>query len=227
MKKPNSYYWKAELLWEKYYIDTSSQNKNEWNHVSFQPSFDFTESETFVFFDEHKKGYKGLKTPSCIWRKKPIFLVDNHHNAIPPFFQAFIQQQSHPLHIVHIDAHRDDALFPQDISSFSLTPEGIQKLRNHCRVCDYLDAGKKIGLIDTILSITQSSEFESFHTPSFPFILNLDIDIFGPEGDAVSLEQKIQTIAVAWSKASMVCIATSPGFIDQDHAQNLIKILVP
>jgi len=225
VKKPNSYYWNIELLWNKYFSSVIVKNKSTWENGFFQTSFDFSPSDDFIFFDEYNNGYKGLKTPSCIWKEKPIFLVDNHNCVLLPFFHAFTQQNFSPLHIVHIDAHRDNAFFPHDVSKFSLNREGVLHLQNHCQVCNYLDAGKKIGLIDTITSITQSSEFESFKTPSSPFILNLDIDIFGPEGDAVPLEQKIQTIALAWGRADMICIATSPGFIDQDQAKRLIQIL--
>jgi hypothetical protein len=73
------------------------------------------------------------------------------------------------------------------------------------RVSDYLDLAKKTNLIGKIFNITQEKEFEDFLQDFSKgkilqknnFILNLDIDIFGPEGEYVDLELKIKTIAKA------------------------------
>ncbi len=67
-------------------------------------------------------------------------------------------------------------------------------------VSNYLDLAEKSGLVDRIENITQSFEFEMFigrENKKHPYILNLDIDIFGPEGSAVSDGLKIKAIAKA------------------------------
>ena len=78
--------------------------------------------------------------------------------------------------------------------------------------------------INNIHRYTKSTDFQEFKKPQNPYILSLDIDILGPEGDFTDLESKIKIIAQAWCYADVVCIATSPGFIDQDFAQKIIEI---
>ena len=80
-------------------------------------------------------------------------------------------------------------------------------------------------LVGTIFRVCHSDNFEFFLLPEKPYILSLDIDIFGPEGDFVDLKDKVRAIALAWSGAEAVCIATSPGFIDQEYAKKIISIM--
>ena len=80
--------------------------------------------------------------------------------------------------------------------------------------------------INKIHRYTKSTDFQEFKKPQNPYILSFDIDIFGPEGDFTDLESKIKIIAQAWQDAEVVCIATSPGFIDQNYAQNIIEIFI-
>ena len=78
--------------------------------------------------------------------------------------------------------------------------------------------------INKIHRYTKSIDFQEFKKPQNPYILSLDIDIFSPEGDFTDLESKIKIIAQAWRYADAVCIATSPGFIEQDYAHKIIQI---
>jgi len=52
----------------------------------------------------------------------------------------------------------------------------------------------KTKMIAEISNVTQSREFENFIFPKKEFILNLDIDIFGDDGEVVDLELKIMRI---------------------------------
>jgi hypothetical protein len=124
---------------------------------------------------------------------------------------------------VHIDAHRDDAVFSRQMAS-SISLQNISDEISHCRVSDYLDFAARSGIIGDIYSVTQSFEFESFHISKKPYILNLDLDIFGEEGSCVPLEDKVEVIAKAWRNAEAVCMATSPGFIDQEAAFFLAEL---
>ena len=227
--KSKQYYWSIESIWEQYF---QHQNIADIKSTNCEiEKFDFTASEKSVFLDEHGVPYKGLKkSPQKIQIHVPIYLVDNHHRVLSPFFEIFKapENKSKPLHVVHIDAHRDDAIYPNEIDPKKnlLNNKDLKNIENQCRVCDYLNAGKRIGLIEKVYSVTQSSEFENFTPPSVPYVLNLDIDIYGPEGDAVFTKLKTNVIAQSWKHASAICIATSPGFIDADHAKRIIEIFI-
>jgi hypothetical protein len=243
MHYPPQFFWNIESLWEKYYsyspprTDFSHLQKNFLEKKCVDDFFlakkpDFSPSLKTVFIDEHQKEFLGLNQFSVCFeqKQKPIYFFDNHHQALIPFWHVF-QYTQKPLTIVHIDAHRDDAIFPHTKNLPGLQDlAGLKTLISQCRVSDYLDAGKKIGLIQEVISITQESEFLQFpeiletKLKNKKYILNLDIDIYGPEGTAVSTEVKTKTIAKAWKNADAVCFATSPGFIDPLLAQKLGEI---
>lgn len=187
-------------------------------------NFFYEESRSPVFFDEEKKGYEGLRYCQLLFDShgRPIYLVDNHHEVLLPFLEC-AKAAKLPFDIVHIDAHRDDAIFldwpPQSVSLKEISHE-----ISRCRVSDYLDFATRSGIIGAIHSVTQSFEFEDFSLPQKSYILNLDLDIFGEEGSCVSLEKKVAVIAKSWSRADAVCMATSPGFIDQGIAHFLAEV---
>ena len=186
--------------------------------------FDFTPSSEKVFYDEYGYGYCGLAEMQIIKNNyPPVFLIDNHDKALMVLYALY---QSAPIDIVHIDAHRDDAIFPHLIEGGDITYDAVLRLLQHTKVSDYLDAGQKIGLVRDVYSLTQSFEFETYIVPEKQFVLNLDIDIFGDEGAAVPLETRIKTVLALWNDAYAVIIATSPGFIKQDEACYLIEKLM-
>ena len=184
--------------------------------------------------------------------EKPVYLVDNHNKAIFVFFEVidiFEKLENNfgkkeKINIVHIDAHRDDAIFKEKYPE-KIDKENINSMIEKTKVSDYLDLATKTGLIGKVLNITQSYEFEEFcENDNFiiksqkktkkktiialknPYILNLDIDIFGFEGEMVDVELKIKTIKKAWDNAMAVVVATSPGYIKQEKAQKIIEIFM-
>ena len=255
--KSKQFYWNLESLWEKYYEKTS---------IKINSFFDFTPSKNPVFFDdnENNKPYFGLKNDAQIIEKnnKNIFLTDNHHKVFSFLFDQFLKNKQKII-IIHIDAHRDDAIFQnyekckfeieevkkyikniklnnnnnnlQNLEKLSLIKKYIKIIEKNCRISDYLDIALHLGFVEKIISITQSYEFleflekEDFYNKNFKnqnIILNLDIDIYGPEGEAVNTKLKTEAIAKSWTLANAVCIATSPAFIDENMAEKIINIMI-
>jgi hypothetical protein len=204
--------------------------------------FDFTTSKKPVFENtenddrsgEGKKEFYGLEKQQLVLQKnkKPVYLVDNHNKALFSFLEVS-EVFSKIFDIVHIDAHRDDAKFQKDYPE-KVSRENINWCLENSRVSDYLDLAKKSNLIGKIFNITQEKEFEDFLQDfsegkilqKNSFILSLDIDVFGPEGDYIDTETKIKTIAKAWKNSSAVVIATSPGYISGKDAQGVIEIFM-
>ena len=255
--KSKQFYWKIEDLWEKYYEKTEEKISN---------FFDFTPSQTPVFFDdnENNKPYFGLKNDAQIINKnkKEIFLTDNHHKVFSFLFDQFLKNKEKII-LIHIDAHRDNAIFQNyekckiEIDEVKIFLKNIENMgekyflenvekiknniniiQNNCRISDYLDIALHLGFVEKIISVTQTSEFQNElkyfenkgvienETKTKNIILNLDIDIYGPEGEAVSVDLKTEVIAKNWKGANAVCIATSPAFIHEDVAEKIISIFV-
>jgi hypothetical protein len=231
--------WKIEELWNKYYIPTIYSESNNMvsvlksyeNGISRYNSnftrvnkFEFSESKENIHNDDYGD-YKGLKKSQLRFlNNKPIYLFDNHNKIMYPFVEIY-EYTKKPLSIVHIDAHADDARF-EGKKLESLALKDVKNYIDETRISDFFDALCETKIINTVYPIIHSDSFEFFVVPEEPYVLSLDIDIFGPEGDFCELEDKVRTIALAWNKADVVCIAMSPGFINQEYAQEIIKIFV-
>ncbi len=180
-----------------------------------------------AFFDDDGTPFCGLKEFEIIKNSKfsaPIYIFDNHNFALLPFFET-TKKYNKQFEIVHIDAHRDNAIFQHSYPK-QITKNNLNWCLEKTRISDYLDLATKTNLIGKIHNITQSWEFENFKLPQNDFILNLDIDIFGPDGEMVETELKTKVIKKAMQKAKTICIATSPGFIDQNIAKEKILELL-
>ena len=159
-------------------------------------NFEIKLSDKIAYVDDDGFGYEGLeKDYQFKIGGKNIYVFDNHHKAIFYLFKEF-QKNKKVLDLLHIDAHRDDAIFRYEYPE-KITEKNIQKIYQEARVSDYLDLLQKTKLIGKIFNITQSGEFENMDIPESDFILNLDIDIFGPDGEVVDLELKIKRIIEA------------------------------
>jgi len=228
--------WKIEELWNQFYQPEQSSceisivenyiNRKSQFHSRFYgvENFDFTESNNIVFSDDYGE-YKGLsRCQTCFRRDKPIYLFDNHNEMLYPIVEIFNATEK-TYDIVHIDAHPDDAEF-QGKKIKELNLDKVQAYIAQTRISDFFDAISEAHLIENIHRVCHSNDFEFFLPPENPYILSLDIDIFGPEGDFCDLKDKVRAIALAWNRADAVCIAMSPGFIDQKFAQKIIEIFM-
>ena len=226
--------WKIEELWEQYYtptnqtpvsIDTNYPDGVSRYHPRFHAvaQFDFMPSSQPIFSDD-AGDYHGLAhCQVSTLGGKPVYLIDNHNEILYSLME--IKEATGTVYdIVHIDAHPDDALF-QGIKKTNLNLKNIKEYIAETRISDFFDAVSEANVIGQIFRVCHSDSFEFFLPPDEPYILSLDIDIFGPEGDFVALQDKVRAIAQAWSRAEAVVIATSPGFIDQGFAQEIINIM--
>lgn len=227
--------WKIEELWNQFYklekTISPSVLGNYVNGISKYYSdfhlvneFSFKESNLIVHRDNYGE-YKGLLNSQLLFKnKKPIYLFDNHNKMIYPIVELFnsLKQQ---IDIVHIDAHPDDAQF-QGVRKNSLKPGEVEGYIKETRISDFFDALSETSIVNRVFPVTHSDSFEFFLPPEESYVLSLDIDIFGPEGDFCELKDKVRAIALAWSRADVVCIAMSPGFIDQEYAQKIIDIFI-
>lgn len=203
--------------------------------------------EKIVFRDQDENKNiieeKGLKTFLLTQGKQtglPIYIVDNHNWV----FYAWSEIKQVPLNwetgcvqsslLVHIDAHKDEGNATLK-SSFSLNNlTSVVEQTKSLKVSNYIYAAVQAGLIQKkIISLTSSKDFESYakqlellKQASQNIILNVDIDIFAPEVSTISLEEKVKAIGYFAKQADLITFATSPGFIDQEFAIEIVKILI-
>ena len=147
----------------------------------------------------------------------PFYLCDNHNLVLEAW--NMVKLYTPRLTLVHLDQHRDDAVFDGSFDNF-LTES---------RICDYIDFAKRAEWINTEhLSFTESIDFEE--DVPLPddgrFILNIDLDLFAPEVTHISLEDKIDLIKKVMPRTELITIATSPGFIEASRAIPLAELLI-
>ncbi len=223
----------SKLLFEKLYKNNTSIHNSDFHVVK---NFNFEKSDNFVHKDDNSQ-YYGLKNSQVAEIKgKLVYLFDNHNKILHPFLEYVTLTRgslasSCGFDVVHIDAHNDDAVFVEHACQIDrkkpqkLELKNIQEYIHQTRISDFFDFLSESNFIEKIDRYIKSNDFEEFKKPKNPYILSLDIDIFGPEGDFTELESKVKIIAQAWQSADVVCIAMSPGFIDQNCAQKIIEIL--
>lgn len=230
----NLFFWRLESSFENYFNNVGELN----NYQNFFTNYDY---DFFKYKKDYKKDY--LKISQNIKfsdgcndflglegdllfniQNKPFYVVDNHNKVLPAFFEIFSFTKK-KLNLVHIDAHRDDAIFHGKLPNL-LNYDAIKKLTKKCGIADYIDCAEQINLISNVVSLTESYDFLNFNLPSGDFFLNLDIDIYGEEGSAVCKALKTKVIADCIKKSKAVFIATSPGFICQHSAFNICDIII-
>lgn len=222
--------WKIEELWKGSGVSQSYSLVHRYperislayERFHYVDTFDPKPSQDIVFSDDYGEYYGLNRLQYMDVLGKPVYVFDNHNEMIFPLFELHDELEQ-AFYIVHIDAHPDNALFlgkkRKDIV-FSEIGEVIQETR----ISDFFDAISETKILEDIQRVCDSESFFSFKKPEYPYILSLDIDIFGPEGDFIDLETKVRVIKEAWQGAFAVCIATSPGFINQDFAHEIVKI---
>ena len=188
---------------------------------------------TFEDYDEHDQlqsceGLKNLVKLKHPKSGKPIIVVDNHNHAFYFWYEAWHQGMiQRGINLVHIDAHRDTRIPERDITDEEV--EDLQKIYDYTNfvlnVGNYIPPALNEGLISNLLSITSESELENAK-PEAPYILNIDLDFWAPEMEYIDKEKSINIIKPWIEKAEITTFATSPFFIDQTLAIQILKELI-
>jgi hypothetical protein len=235
MEKYTKILWKIASLWEQYsvhseesslytipyqdYPDGISRYHGDFRRVK---KINFEESGSPVFSDEYGS-YYGLKYNQVLnVGDKVVYVFDNHNKILFPLTEYYETTSCNAIHVLHIDAHPDDAIFRGSDRISELTRSNCANVISRTRVSDFFDAISETKLVSNIQRVVTSQDFHTFNVPHLPYVLSLDIDIFGTEGNFVDLETKVSVIAQAWKYADVIMIATSPGFINQEFAYNII-----
>lgn len=171
----------------------------------------------------------------CSWRWKKIYLVDNHNHVY--YFWYLTREQgiiSDNSLLYHIDEHADT----RDPGEYLLKPESedLRKVFQYTNftlnVGNYIIPAEQEWLIGQTIQIRGESALRDYNSGSFweleknsNIILNLDLDFFEPELDFIDYDLKKQVILDIAQKADLITICTSPYFIDQERALEVLRDL--
>lgn len=186
-------------------------------------------------FDGNMQTCYGLKNLyKTIWREKPIYIVDNHNHVF--YFWYLARSQgiiSDDALLYHIDEHADT----RDPWEYLLKPDSqdLQKVFEYTNfflnVGNYIIPAEKEWLIWETIQIRSEGALNRYLSPfgrksskgDRGIILNLDLDFFEPELDFIDYDLKKRVILDIAEKADLITICTSPYFIDQERALEVLR----
>lgn len=188
---------------------------------------------TFIEIDEKwiEQVYFWLKNfIKTNWNKVPVYIFDNHNHAFYFWCEALNNWVINKwINLIHIDEHSDtrnpdNFIDEKDLNNLNKVYEYTNYKLN---VWNYISPAIKSELIWNLYKITGESEILSFDENILKedFILNLDLDFFSPNMDYISYNLKRDFILRIAKKSRLITIATSPYFIDQKKALEVLRDL--
>lgn len=166
------------------------------------------------------------------YRWIPTYIFDNHNHAL--FFRyRHKKQYEHkedmkPFAVIHIDQHADTK---ENINSFNAKYASPQEVLNFtniaCNVGNFITSAKEAWIIDEIIQIRTDYALHNIQDIDFlkyNYILDIDVDF--REQKKVTPED-VEIIQTLIKNACLITIATSPYFIDQKRAIEIIKEILP
>jgi hypothetical protein len=172
------------------------------------------------------------------WYHCPILVVDHHHYVLPSRIltaQELIHSKQYTeVHVLHIDQHSDLHENPYDIETSLLNDhKALEEFADeYCTVGNFIEPILRTGIISHVEQIrtewkllnTDREEFLE-ETPWRAYILDIDLDYRAPEMSISDIPTSYHQTSLISKYASLITIATSPWFIHQDRASEILKDL--
>lgn len=183
------------------------------------------EHTVFEDFDENDKLQSCIGLKNLLefdWHGVPAILVDNHNHAFYFWYRAGLRNAT----LIHIDQHKDMRV-PSEPFTGKTLQEAFKYTNEVLNVGDYIVPARATGIVGEIQFVTGETSLEdesNFQTRNK--ILNIDLDFFAPELGYIDFNKAKRFIREHTKTASLITIATSPFFIDQERALRILRQLV-
>ena len=207
-------------------VDKYESLKIDYEHFAFAEKNENWEIEYF----------HGLK--NFLWIEKPefppIFVFDNHNHAITFRYNIICNKNLRDIELVHVDQHSDCW---ENKNHLNLDWKGneLEKVFNFCNkdcnVWNFIPPAIESWIVSNQIQIRSTAALQNLQVnKNQHFILDIDLDfcLDWINRDKVNwesvnlLKKKFDEI---WKSALWITIATSPYFLDQRIAVNIVKHL--
>ena len=154
------------------------------------------------------------------WAGVPTIVMDNHNHAFYFWCEAMADGRIDPgATLVHLDQHRDTRVPPHPPGAVLTPAEAFRYTNFVLNVGNYIVPAQQIGIVGDALFVTGEAGLDDRRFAGRRnTILNIDLDYFAPELASIDFERVRRFVDAHLPTASLVTIATSPFFIDQDRA---------
>ena len=158
------------------------------------------------------------------YRDKTVYIFDNHNHS----FYFWIKSLKEGLFnkgckLVHIDQHKD----MREPENYDVDVENIEdvfrytnyvlNVGNFIKPALYHNIFSEAVIIDSTYGLEMGVEGE--------IVLDIDLDIFSKDMEYMSYDLRVNKIREYIKRSSVITIASSPFFIEQDYAIKVLKEL--
>lgn len=188
-----------------------------WKHIVFS---EIDEKNTIYM-------YTWLEKLVCI--DNSIYVIDNHNHALYCRYDAFQKWLfSRWIPCIHVDQHSDLSVPDTfiDVSKESDLSYIAEYVNQECDVGSFIVPAQKSGLIGECIQIRTESWLLDFSDLPAEYILDIDLDFWVPEMWIIQFEATIEKIKNLIISARVVTIATSPYFMDQSRALEVLRMIL-
>jgi hypothetical protein len=133
------------------------------------------------------------------------------------------RQQQQPFQLLHIDQHSD---MKENTHILPLTSpqEVFQFIQKYTNVGNFISPALHSGLLSDVVQIRSEWMLQHLPPPKGSYLLDIDLDFFAPEM-GISLKKYVPTLRQLITNAAGVTIATSPYFLEQTLALEMVKAI--
>lgn len=159
-----------------------------------------------------------------ITKGKDVYLFDNHNHSFFFWCKALKEKKiKKGIKLVHIDQHKDT----REAENYDVNIDNLEDVKRYTN--EVLNVGSfikpalyhkifdELDIIDSTYSMKKEVEGE--------YVLDIDLDFFSKDMDYIDLDWKLDKVSEYIQGADIITIATSPFFIEQERAIDVLKML--
>lgn len=185
----------------------------------------------FSELDDHwnLKNYQGLEHFIKLKNSPvPIYIFDNHNHALYFRYLQLRNQKADKkpeVDLIHIDQHSDLNDNKNQLPNWDLD-QIFDFVQTKCNVGNFIIPALNASLIKDMTQIRSEYKLLNFENPYQNYILDIDLDFRAEEMSIENFDQTIKKVKTLIPCASVVTIATSPYFLPQQKAIDLLHLLL-
>lgn len=202
------------------------ENIQVWENIVFEECNEKWEIISFIWL-------KNFIKTKIYWI--PTYIFDNHNHAFYFWNEAIVEWIIWEWStLIHIDEHSDLAIPDEEYrmrnEQWEIDLEKVFEYTNNVlNVWNYIVPAVNLWIISKVIKVTGEIELNKILSEiskeKWDLILNFDVDFFSTWMDYINYEKKKRIIRKVAKRTKLITIATSPFFIDQNKAIEVIKDL--
>lgn len=126
--------------------------------------------------------------------------------------------------MLHLDQHSDMQENPCQLQQEDW--ESVVHFTNVCcTVGNFISPALDCGLIASVEQIRTEQKLLCFEKPAYDYLFDIDLDFWDEQMGIINLQASFKKTKNLMQSAKMITIATSPYFLEQQKALDLISFL--